>query len=446
MANLQAKTVLIYDYGQFIELAVTLSKSFGRTLYFAPWLAGGNPTSNMLRVGQGIEGIERVTEIWPYVDDVDLFVFPDVYEAGLQEYLVSKGKRVWGCRGGAELELDRVASKEQSKKLGIDIGPYKQIIGLDALRKHLKANKDQWVKISRTRGDMETFHSPSYDASEQLLDKLADSLGAKKKTMEFIVEEGIPDAVEVGYDGYTIDGQFAKAALVGVEVKCKAYLGRTMRYAQLPEKVRSVNEKLAPALKRYGYRGFLSTEIRCKGDKAYLIDPCARCGSPPSEMYQALIENLAEVLWEGADGIVIEPEYSARYGAMVLLTSEWAMGNWQHVSFPPEIRDKVKLHFSTVIDGEHYVIPHIDRRTQIGAVVGIGDTEEEAIADCEKTAEQVEGHQIEKPVEALDEAREQLEKILGPDKAPSKTERRATELMRRGEISGKQFDRMVEQA
>lgn len=443
MANLKSKTVLVYDYGQFVELAITLSKCFGRVLYFAPWLDGGNPTSRMLRVGDGINGIERIEEIWPYIADVDLVVFPDVYEPGLQEYLVSIGKRVWGCRSGAELELDRPTSKEISESLGIDVAPYKVITGFDKLRSHLKTHKDQWVKISKTRGDMETFHSPDYVASEQRLEELEHALGPKKKVMQFVVEQGVPDAVECGYDGYTVDGKFARGALIGVEAKGEAYVGKTMRYAALPEQVRSVNEKLSPALKQYGYRGFLSTEIRCNKDGAFLIDPCARCGTPPSELYQVMIENLGDVLWEGSEGVVVEPEYGAKYGAMVMLVSEWAADNWQHVRFPQSIRDRVKLHNMTVIDGEYYIIPHIDRRSQIGAVVGMGDTMQAAIADCKKLAEQVEGHLIDKPVASLDKARASLDEIVGTEKTPSPKEHKADELRRRGLISDRQHERMM---
>jgi phosphoribosylamine-glycine ligase len=446
MAPLKTKTVLIHDYGQFVELAVTLSKSFGRTLYYVPWIAGGNPTSRMLRVGEGFEGVERVEELWPHIDDVDLFVFPDVYEAGLQKYLAGLGKRVWGCRGGAELELDRPASKEISKKLGVDIAPYTVITGFDGLRKHLKTHDDVFVKVSGTRGDMETFHSPDYDASEQRLDGLEHELGAHKKIMEFVVEDAINDAVEIGYDGFTIDGKFPQMALAGVEAKCKAYVGRTMRYRELPKQVRSVNDKLAPALKRYGYRGFLSTELRCNDVGAYLIDPCCRAGTPPNELTQVMIKNLAEIVWEGADGIVVEPEYRAKCGAMVLLQSEWVADNWQHVSFPDSVRDSVKLHNATIIGGEYYVVPHMDRRAQIGAVIGMGDTEDAAIEACKRNAEQVEGYTIEKPVAALDEAREQLDEILGPEKVASKLERQAEELRRAGKISDRQYEKMIEGA
>ncbi|EJN14739.1 hypothetical protein PMI42_01713 [Bradyrhizobium sp. YR681] len=441
--NLKSKTALVYDNGVFTELAVTLAKSFGRVLYYVPWTSG-MPKSNALLIGEGLPGVERVENPFDCFDEVDIWIFPDVYEAGMQKWLVAQGKRVFGCRGGAELEIDRPVSKEKSKKLGIDIGLYKVITGLDALRKYLKAHDDQWVKISGTRGDMETFGAKSYDKVEVRLNELEHKLGAYTKIMQFTVEAGINDAVETGYDGICVDGRFAKSAMTGVEVKDEAYLMKTVRWSELPEQVRSVNEKLAPALKGYGYRGFLSTEVRCTKDgKAYLIDPCCRAGSPPNELYQVLMENIAEVIWNAAEGIIVEPEYKAKWGAEVLLISEWADQNWMHVAIPKEVRDFVKLRNFCCIEGEYYVIPQWTGCAEIGAVVAFGNTPDEAIANCKAVAEQVEGHLLDKPVDALDVAREQLEQVLGKDKPKSRQQREAEALYAKGRISDKQLDKMI---
>ena len=441
--NLKSKTALVYDNGIFTEVAVTLAKSFGRVLYYVPWTSG-MPKSNALLIGHGAEGVERVSSPWAYYDDIDIWVFPDVYEGELQEFLASQGKRVWGCRMGASLELDRPKSKEESKKLGIDIGPYKVITGLDGLRAHLKKHDDQWVKISSTRGDMETFGAKSYEKVEPRLDELEHNLGAKKKIMEFTVEEGINDAVETGYDGYCIDGKFPKGAMTGVEVKDEAYLMKTIRWDELPEQVRSVNEKLKPALKRYGYRGFISTEVRCTEDgKAYLIDPCCRAGSPPNELYQVMMTNMAEAIWYGAEGIVIEPEFKAKWGAEVLLISEWADQNWMHVSFPEEVRENIKLRNFCRIEDEYYVIPQWTGSSEIGAVVALGDTPDQAIAEVKRICELVDGHLLSKPVDALDIAREQLEEVLGPDKPKTKAQRRAEALYAKGAISDKQLEKVM---
>jgi hypothetical protein len=73
-----------------------------------------------------------------------------------------------------------------------------------------------------------------------------------------------------------IDGKFPKGAMTGVEVKDEAYLMKVTSYANCPSRSERQREAQA-ALKRYGYRGFISTEVRCTKDgKAYLIDPCCR--------------------------------------------------------------------------------------------------------------------------------------------------------------------------
>ena len=73
-----------------------------------------------------------------------------------------------------------------------------------------------------------------------------------------------------------------------------------------------------PSFKEYNYRGFFSSEVRITGGKGYPIDLTARAGSPPSRLYQNVMTNLAEVIWYGAGGILIEPEYEAPWGAEVL--------------------------------------------------------------------------------------------------------------------------------
>ena len=215
--------VLVYDHGLYLELAIRLSRDFGRVLYYSPW-ESSYPKSNSRMIGVGVDGIERVSSPWGYYDEIDLWVFPDTCEGQLQEYLANRGCRVWARAAASNWQLDREASKKLCAAAGIDIGPYKVITGLDALRKHLKSNKDQWVKISCTRGDAETFEAKTYALVEPRLDELEHSLGAKKKVMDFIVEDAIEPAVETGYDGYCVNGKFPKGAMTGVEAKDEAYV------------------------------------------------------------------------------------------------------------------------------------------------------------------------------------------------------------------------------
>jgi predicted RNase H-like HicB family nuclease len=333
-------------------------------------------------------------------------------EGPLQEHLVNLGKRVWGSRRGEELELFRAESKEHLKDIGVDIGPYKVVRGLDKLREYLKENEEQYVKISRTRGDMETFFSRDYRLIEPKLDELEAKLGAKKHVMEFLVEKKIECIAEVGYDGFCIDGTFPKNAMFGIEIKDESLVMRTMPYDAFPDEVRSINDKMAPTLKRYGYRNFISSEIRIAKDKTpYAIDPCCRAGSPPSEIFWMMVSNWPDILWEGADGTLVEPKFTAKWAAELLLLSSFADQHWQPIDFPNSIRDHIKLRNLTKINGRYYVVPQEVGLPEIGAVVATGNTMQEAIANVRKISEKVEGHYIEVRGESLDKAAEQFETL-----------------------------------
>ena len=446
MIDLHKRTALIWDNGLFVSLAVTLSKHFGKVLYFCPWITGF-PTSQLQMIGAGVTGIERVDSPWTILDDVDIFVFPDVYESDVQNYLASLGKRVWGCRSGSELEIDRAESKEISKGLGIEVGNYETMVGIDKLRKYLKSHNDQFVKISRTRGDMETFHASKYEAVDARLDELDYKLGPKADLIEFIVEDNTGPAIEVGYDGYTIDGKFPDYCLVGVEAKDTAYVAKQMKYTKIPEAVRDVNTKLSPQLKKYKYRGFLSTEIRNTEDgHAFLIDPCCRMGSPPGELYQIIVKNLGEVIWYGAEGVLIEPEFAGKWGAELIMKSEAAAEGWIKVTCPKEYEDNVKLRYYTEYDGSRYVIPQANKMMFVGAVVAFGNTAKEAIDKCGAIAKKVDAFEIDSQPEALEKALEDLKEIIGDDadKPPSKLEQAADELLHAGRISTRAYERMME--
>jgi hypothetical protein len=411
LQDYSTKSVCVYDNGLFVELAVLLSKYFGQVYYFTPW-ESSFPKSNDIMPGTGIEGVTRVNEFWDIIDDVDLFVFPDIYSSSVQLYLDKLGKRVWGSRRGDSLELYRKETKEYLEMIGLPVSPYAVVQGLDELREYLKEHDNQWIKISFTRGDMETFYSKNYKFIEPKLDELEHTLGLKKKIIEFIVEDAIEDAVELGYDGYTVDGQFPSKAILGIEIKDKGYVGVFTPYAQLPEAAQHVNSYLSDALRVYKYRNFFSTEIRLtEDDTPYLIDPCMRMGSPPGELYQYMITNWPDILWFGAEGKVIDPISRGKYGAEILLHSDWADKNWLAVQFPPEMRENVKFRQLAIVDDEYYIVPQVVGLPEIGAVVAVAETLEDAIEQAKEYARKVEGYFIDIYPDAMDDAIEEVKKL-----------------------------------
>ncbi len=273
---------MIYDYGTFVGLSERLARDFGKVYYYSPWKSSFPQTKNSY-LGKGLDNVERVNEFYDYIDDVDLIVFPDVMDGDLQLHLESLGCSVFGCRKGEELELNRLATKKLLKKLDLPIGNYEVVKGLSNLRKYLKEHKNVWVKIDIFRGDFETFQSLNYDFIEPRLYEIECNLGPIKELVNFACEEDLPDKVEIGYDGYCIDGKYPSKTLAGIEIKDLGYIGVFSDYNKLPEPILEVNKKLSPILKNYGYRGLFSTEVRIgKDHKGYLIDPC--CFSDDTEI------------------------------------------------------------------------------------------------------------------------------------------------------------------
>lgn len=399
------------DNGLFVEFASLLARSFGKVYLYVPW-ENAYPKSIQLCVGKGLEGITKIDSIWPVLNEVDLWVFPDVYHGTLQLHLESLGKRVWGSRMGEELELFRVFSKQAIAEVGLAVGEFAVVHGLDALRKYLKKHENRWVKVSRSRGDFETFKSETYQLVEPRLDEIEVRLGALKHTTEFIVEEAIDEAVEIGYDGYSVDGRFPSQAMSGIEIKDKGYVGRFKRYSEMAAPIQEVNEAIAPLLKQYRYRNFWAAEARVTRDGTpWIIDPCARSGSPPSEVAMMMYTNLAEIFWWGAQGEIIDPIPAGEWAAQVMLISGWANHNWQAIDFPAEIRDHVKLHFPVVLDGRYYVTPQGFDLPAIGAVVAVESTLAKAVNKVKRLAEQVRGFYLDAPVDCFESAKEEMVKL-----------------------------------
>jgi hypothetical protein len=420
VTDLSAKTALTIDSGLFGSVAERLARDFGQSLYYAPWKSAF-PRMRDAAVGEGLSGVERVYDLFDVLDRVDLIVFPDVGWADLQQFLRLRGHRVWGAGAAEWLELDRPACRELQRQIGVGAPDSETVRGLGALRARLAAlppGEDRWVKISLFRGETETFHHEKLFTSEPWLDDLAARLGPLAGRAEFLVESSV-EGVEIAYDCFTVDGKFPPMALWGVEVKDAGYLGVVQPYDKLPEPVRSVNAAFAPTLAKDRCRSAVSFEMRVPegGGAPAVIDPAIRCGSPCTEAWLELWENVGQIFWEGAAGKVVAPVPAAKYVAEVMVRSEWALSHWTPLDIPPEVARWVKLKNKTVVDGKPYFVPLNQDMPQIGAVVGLGDTLEEAIAKANEVAEAIDGFQVDALTGSVDKALEAVGKLraLGID-------------------------------
>ena len=402
------KTITICDNGSYVEWAIRMAKDFGKVNYFNPWY-GAFPDSEMFLPGLGLTNVNKVSRLFDVVNSTDLFFFPDIYFGDVQLHLESIGKRVFGSRDGDSIELFRDEAKKLYKEVGIPTAPYKKLIGMKALRSYLKEHEDVYVKSNETRGDMETWHSESYILSEEYLNELDYTLGAARETVEFIVEDAVNDAEELGYDGFNIDGQFPKKAGWGIEIKDCGYLGFFGEV--FPKELIDVNSRLLEYFKSKRYRNVFSSEIRKQKKLWFMQDPCCRVASPPGGLYMNNCTNWADIMWYGAEGTLIEPIYQGKVGAEVIIYSQFGEKHSQLVIFPEKYHDHIKFRNLAKVNDNYYVIPQHVGVAQIGSVTGWGSTMGEAFSEVMKYSKEVKGFGINIMTDSLSKATESLNKL-----------------------------------
>ena len=388
----QDMSVLFWDTmcGLYTHVAEALAPSFRQMLYWSEY-RDAFPLHYRRYVGTGLPGIKRVDNPWLVIPDVDLVIFPDVGMGGETEFLrVHYGKLVWGTGLGEVLELNRRELLATQEELGLLTPDYRVIKGVDNLREFLKQHDDVYVKINTFRGDLETFHSITYDISRPKLDEFLGRISGIQEVVEFIVQFPLPGK-EIGYDGSCIRGQYSQVALWGLEEKDKNYFAQVCDYADLPECLRYINEVFSPIFEELDVRGFLSTEVRQNTPKQFaLIDPCMRAGSPPSEAYMSLYENWPEHIAAGAQGDVVDLDPNAQFVVQIMLYSDFIMRNkWLSVYFPEEFRSQVMLHGHMIQADVDYCVSTSPENPIFGAAVGKGQTLKAAIANCLEIAKSI---------------------------------------------------------
>ncbi len=402
------------DYGSFLEVAIRLSRDVKKVYFCNPSWQHSYPRWNEYMVGSGIEGVERIDTIWPVFDEIDWFVFPDLFQGEFQDWLRSKGKAVFGAGSGEDLELYRDEFYDVMEQSGIDVPERQVVVGLDKLRAKLEKTKDVYIKTNIVRGNLETFHWDEMKLSKPILDELEHSLGIFKNEQTFIINTPIHDSVEYGGDFFCINDRFADRATVGIEIKDACYAAKMISLGDMPAGLRKINKALSPIFGMHGYKGCYSNEVRVTKDKKnYFLDMTARCGQPPTSLQTELITNYSQVLYEIANGLVPEIETKdGNFGVQVIMKSEWAAEEPQPIYFPKKYARFVKIKNLVVQDGVHYYIPtnNIPMK-EIGAVSAVGKTLEEAINLCKEICEEVKGFCIKLDCSALDEAMDEVNKL-----------------------------------
>lgn len=374
MKDVKEITVTVVDFGSFISLAEKLSETCARVNYHAPMEREFRNVDDEV-IGYGVPKLHKIESFMEpdIVKETDLYVFPDIGYGGEQRYLKSIGKPVWGSMGADELERLRTRFIDTIKKLGLPMLESVKIQGLDNLCEYLKDKKDLWVKVNEFRDNMETWHHQDWFHSQPMLNRLYIRFAAAPELVWFVVQENLPNATEVGYDGLSVDGWFPDSSYQGYEKKNELYLGARTDYDKLPEIVRMVNEKFSPVMEEYGYRNFFATEIR--DDK--FIDPTLRMPGQTGEQLLETMTNLPEVVWRGAQGELIQPEWAADFAASATLNYRGDLEDVKVIRVPTEARRWVKL-CRYRQRGDEFIFP-ANKREDVGVVIGMADSIKGAI-------------------------------------------------------------------
>jgi hypothetical protein len=320
---------------------------------------------------------------------------------------------VFGSGQGSRREQDRLYLKSVARKIGVDVADYLPLRGIDQLRDFLLGNAERdpahecYAKLSFFRGLSETFHHISPFMTRSWLDELSLEAGPYAQEIEFLIEQPIDDepCIEVGIDTFCADGQFPETVMWGYEAsKDNCYVGGI---TPLPARLQNLADRLAPELAGLHYRGPLSTETRECQEKSYLIDFTARFPEPPSSLQCFMIANWAELLWETANGRIVEPEFNAPVGVQIVFKSSYGRDH------PLAIRigrpGRVTIHGHAVIDGQDYAVSPAELEEQGGAC-GLGATVAEAMEDAVDAVESIEGRDVKWDAGALDKIKEAIEK------------------------------------
>jgi len=376
----------VVDYGTFCCVAEKLAETMQKVWYFTPFSQEYQDIRDCIQ-GAGLDRVERLDYIFApdKFDTIDLWVFPDIGYGDLQQYLRKEGKTVWGHFGANEIEVYRTKFLDTLEEVGLPMVHNEEIVGLTALNDYLEdpKNENKWVKVNRFRNNMDTWHHKTYEESRRTLDSLAVIFGGARDEVVFIVQDDIEADGEIGYDGWCVDGRYPVRSFQGYEKKNELYLGSCLEYTDLPEEVRVVNQAMSPVWARYGYRSWLATEIRVKDGVPYFIDATPRMAGQTMEHQLETCRNYADVIWQGANGVLIDPDFRWKVAAEATLhyhgdtKDPTIVDEWKMLHVPDEVAAWVKLYHYCKIDGAyHFPGKNTD---EVGVAIGAGDTVEDAL-------------------------------------------------------------------
>lgn len=381
--------------GIYQSFAERLSEEFGVVKYFSEW----DDNEHDIRAAKKATGeggdFLKVDNWEKNVYDADAIFFPGCSKLHLQEDLKNRGFNVFGSGALSTLENNREVFLNTVKDWGFPIPEYIVAEGInDLLKKLEKTEGIRYIKFSMFRSDLQTYKHWNFEASKITFEQLRLKQGTYANKIRFIIVTPIK-GVETGRDTGVINGQQFKRFLGGYEIKNRAYAARVISNENLPSPMIDFASRIAEMSKELGVSTFWSDEVRV--DKEfYPLDFTARLGIPPNEIEQVLCRNLGEIIYYGAQGDFVEPVWEKEYAVQLFIDYGNDMDQWVPITYPDKYSRNIKMYNYTKEDDIYWMIPSPDKHENTAcAVVGIGNSLEEAIKECIEICGTIEGENIE---------------------------------------------------
>lgn len=171
-----------------------------------------------------------------------------------------------------------------------------------------------------------------------------------------------------------------------------SYAGMVQAYSDLPEQIQHVNAKLAPILAKYRYSNMFAVELRIdKEGNAHPIDPCCRQSSPAGEAQLSVWSNFPEVVYAGARGQLVQPEFENPYVLQAMIYTKDDEREWLAVRCPEDVRESLNLYFGMRRGRLDWRVPQPNPFEELGSITVTGGSFEEAKEKLEAIAERIEG-------------------------------------------------------
>ncbi len=394
-------TALVYDYGIFYPIAERLARDYKKVYYHRP---NGEAFETVAQscLGDGHKKVHYVEDFWQIKKEVDVFVFPDCRDGGLQVELESQGFPVWGSKMTGQLERMRGQWIDKCQELSLPMPNTEKIQGLKALRSYLSDHEGEslFVKISRYRGDMETWETKDKYQVQNKLDYLALRFGPLQEAITFYVQQPVETKIESGGDSYNVWGQYPDEVILGYERKAESYFATVKKAKHMPPEVWGPMRAIEPTLAEKRYANFISSEIRVGEKESFWLDPCFRAPSPAGEEQLEMYKNFGEIVYRGAQGELVQPKWLAKFCGEAVISYCGDRDSWKSIVVPEDVQRWVKLYACAYYDGAFHFPPSQEPEA-IGCAVGLGDTPQEVLDHLKEIEEALKEQPVELHIEPM---------------------------------------------